>query len=251
MKRSTIASLSLQEVVLVFLTALVVFIGASFLSNFFEESKENTYIFENTGCSVNSILCDENTVEEVNTPVIAQKSGVLEENLRVLFKVESSGKGFENGHIKVRFECHIFNGKGTKHCKDLALPQKEVKCDGFDPIKGYSDEASETNYDAFEKALAIDKDRAICSTSFGIGQIMGFNYKSLGYSSYEEFYDEISKRENQEEIILKFLDANPALKEELKKENPDWNKVASYYNERPDYATLLAQAASEIESGEV
>ena len=82
---------------------------------------------------------------------------------------------------------------------------------------------------AFNDAYKKNPDAAMQSTSIGLGQIMGFYYKKLGYNTVGEMWDDAKKGiEEQIEQMVKFINSNPNLLNALK--NHDWTKVATIYN---------------------
>ena len=69
------------------------------------------------------------------------------------------------------------------------------------------------------------------STSIGLGQIMGFHYKKLGYNTVGEMWDDAKKGiEEQIKQMVKFINSDPNLLNALKEH--DWTKVATIYNGR-------------------
>ncbi|MBB5334678.1 hypothetical protein HNP69_002828 [Chryseobacterium koreense] len=90
------------------------------------------------------------------------------------------------------------------------------------------------------------------STSIGLGQIMGFHYKRLGFASVGAMWDHAKKSlENQVWQICKFIDTDDKLKNAIK--IGDWFTVAKIYNGagflelarkygREPYNTSLAKA---------
>lgn len=112
--------------------------------------------------------------------------------------VESGGKGFSNGKMLIRFEVHVFDmywGKDNEEKFKTYFDYKrssrrhghkfrtEPKGEWEDPHTGQSGE-----WKIFEFARTISEKHAIYSISMGAAQIMGFNYKSIGYSSPQEMF---------------------------------------------------------------
>lgn len=156
----------------------------------------------------------------------------------------------------VRFECHIYNGKRngeeitTDYCSDARedgwfSSDKEVKCT-INSGEVFSRNAEETGREAFEQAYEENSDLAICSSSFGAFQLMGFNANSLGFTGdnkYEKFKEEISTSEGQIKLFFRYLH-NEDLLGEFQKENPNWEIIALRYNggafEQNNYAQDIA-----------
>lgn len=116
--------------------------------------------------------------------------------------VESSGSGFVNEKLIIRFENHIFVGKAGH--SDLFI-WGDKKWQGHKWRKSTADSwkavhtgSQESEYAAFEFALSLNEDAAYQSISMGMGQIMGFNYKAAGYGSAKEMFDDFSKGNEQQ-----------------------------------------------------
>lgn len=142
-----------------------------------------------------------------NNPLKAhcEKKGYNYQLIEAIMTVESNGDGFANypglgNYPKLRFEPHWFNKYETKQPMPFT-----------NNGKGYSSKASETNYVAFKKAMAINKNAAIKATSFGKYQIMGFHYKKLGYTKPEDFLNAMHIPLEQDLNFIKFLEKNKIL----------------------------------------
>lgn len=167
-----------------------------------------------------------NNDELINT--FAKENKIQVSKLKAFIQVESSGKPFySDGHPTVRFECLKFNIQIDE--------SKKVRCN-TDKYK-YGN-AEDTNKEAFLRALQIDKNLAIKTSSFGMGQVMGSNYNMVGYSSEEEFYKAMFSEQNQIKVFFQFIinKNGGVILQELQKENTDWAIVAKNYN-GPGYKT--------------
>ena len=66
------------------------------------------------------------------------------------------------------------------------------------------------------------------SASFGIGQVMGFNYKALGYSTLKQFVDAMHESEaKQLDAMIRFITVNNLKGALIRK---DWAAFAKGYN---------------------
>lgn len=146
--------------------------------------------------------------------------------LKAIIDVESSGSGFyglgnpHEGKCKVRFEPDYFAKFTGLHPFFLprSLDLQEAK-----KIPEF------TGRLAYEKALLHSPASAIKSTSFGLGQIMGFNFSKAGYSSLIEFKDSMEESEyKQLEALISFIVSDEAL---LKaSQDKDFASIARIYN---------------------
>lgn len=141
---------------------------------------------------------------------LATQFGFPYNAVRAFIKVESSGNGFVNGKITIQFEPHIFKRY-----------TKKVINNG---VEGQTQE-----WKAFNEAWKIDPEATMLSTSYGMGQIMGFNHKAAGFSTVGAMLDAFKTGEYQQvKGMLNFIKNNVNLRTAMK--NLDWKKLAYYYN---------------------
>lgn len=160
--------------------------------------------------------------------------------VQAVTKVESRGSGFlASGEPVILFERHWM----YKLLK-AKLGKEPVISDVCNPkAGGYKGGAAE--HTRLAQAVAIDRECALQSASWGLFQIMGFHWKALGFKSVQEFINVQYKSEaGQLDTFVRFLQINPGMLNALR--NKDWAKFASLYN-GPAYATnnydmKLAQA---------
>lgn len=137
--------------------------------------------------------------------------------LAAFIEVESGGKGFDEktGKIIVQFEPVWF--------KRLA-PYTPSGAWSVNKVDVQSKE-----WIAFNDAFSKNANKAMESTSIGLGQIMGFHYKRLGYATVGAMWDDAKKGlERQVWQIAKFIETDKALQMALR--IGDWHKVATIYN---------------------
>lgn len=80
-------------------------------------------------------------------------------------------------------------------------------------------------------AKQIHEDSALMSTSWGQFQIMGENWKDLGYDSVQDFVAQMQASESlQLEAFIRFIEWKPGLLEALKKQ--DWDAVLLFITGR-------------------
>ena len=201
--------------------------------------------------------------------------------LMAMIEVESSGSGFLNaagrryicdsgtghgriqmdvtGFVKTLFEPHIFWRQLTKrnyNCSGL-LTRADVR-DAHGDIsdilyqtwgdRPYGSEANQ--WGRLKRAMRLNHDAALCSASWGLGQIMGLHYAALGYASPTIFSDDQETYGGQIQAMAKFVTAN-GLADELNSHN--WAGFASQYNgsgyKVNNYDGKLAAAYKRIAAG--
>jgi hypothetical protein len=158
----------------------------------------------------------------------AEILGVEVACVKAVTKVESRGSGFlPIGAPVILFERHwMYKLLKAKLGKEPALS------DVVDPkAGGYKGGTAE--HTRLEKAVAIDRECALQSASWGLFQIMGFHWKALGYTSIQAFVNAQYRSEgSQLDTFVKFILINPSMHKALKAK--DWAKFAKLYN-GPDY----------------
>ncbi len=103
--------------------------------------------------------------------------------IKAVNEVESSGQGFSGDKPKILFEGHIF----WRRLKEHGLDPKNHRSGNEDIL--YSSWTrdhyigGEGEHLRLNKAKLIHEDAALESASWGLFQIMGFRWESLGYKS--------------------------------------------------------------------
>jgi hypothetical protein len=164
--------------------------------------------------------------------------------IKAVHEVESAGRGFLNGKVKILFEGHIFWKELVKRQVDprKALPGNEdVLQEKYIPRN--PSYRLDQHY-RLDKAAKINAEAAYSSASYGLFQIMGFHYQKLGFPTAKAFVDFLSVNEaNQMEVFGRFIAANNLIKP-LQSHN--WAKFALGYNgsayKTNKYDTKLAAA---------
>ncbi|MFT4304998.1 MAG: N-acetylmuramidase domain-containing protein, partial [Candidatus Woesearchaeota archaeon] len=158
----------------------------------------------------------------------AFENDIVPAKLFAILNVESSSQPFySDGHPIVRFECRRYNSRVSG--------EEMVPCETtYNQPYGIG---AHTNYEAFKHALTLNRNQALLQTSFGLGQVMGFNYNLVGYSSVEEFYSSMFNENNQALAFLDFIKSNNQIFNELKNENTNWDIIAHFYA-GPGYAQI-------------
>jgi hypothetical protein len=148
--------------------------------------------------------------------------------IKAVTEVESQGAGFlASKRPKILFEAHIFS-RLTYHVFDKTYPDISSKTWNKQFYKG-----NEEEYPRLMKAMAVNRQAALKSASWGMFQIMGFNHEGCGYGSVELFVQAMFESEGKHlRAFCAFLKKSK-LDGHLKTKN--WASFAAGYN-GPAYA---------------
>lgn len=174
-------------------------------------------------------------VLELNDKISLAKSIDIEpEVLLAVIAVEASGSGFDKvtQDIKIQFEPYWYN-----------------YYTGIRVVNGVEGQMKE--WEAFHYALDKNEDAAYMSTSWGLGQIMGFNFKSAGYKSAKDMAVSFKESEfNQLQGMVMHIKSKPKMHQALKVK--DWDTFAYFYNGKDykkfDYANRLKSAYDKVKN---
>jgi len=156
---------------------------------------------------------------------VAQTLSVGAASIWAVLEVETSGCGFlEDRRPTILYERHIFHRLtgGRFDDGDISSPV----CGGYGAFGGHQ-------YDRLNRAIALDSNAALQSASWGLGQIMGENFREAGFASVEDMVSAMSDSEDaQLAAVAAFISARgfaSALRAQ------DWSTFARGYN-GPAYA---------------
>ena len=170
--------------------------------------------------------------------------------LKAFRVVEAKGAGFlPNGKVIILFERHKFyqylaSMKGRAFADSVYRSNPSI----CNPARGgYL--GNEKEYPRIERAIAIHKEAALMSASYGLFQIMGFNYKAAGYNDVHNYVKAMETSEaNQLDAVINFIKKDRGLHQAIL--NRDFNEIARRYNgpayEEHGYHTRLRDAAREF-----
>lgn len=141
----------------------------------------------------------------------AEKFGIEHKILCAVLKVESAGRGFsKDGKIKIQFEPYHFR-KYTNIRIENGVQNQKIE------------------YEAYFKAVDINEEAAMLSTSWGLGQVMGFNHKRAGFKTVQEMVLIFNSSEYyQLGGMLNFIKSNKKMFTALIERK--WDIFAYYYN---------------------
>ena len=164
--------------------------------------------------------------------------------IQAVIDVESSGAGFLlDGRPKVLFESHVFS-RLTGGIYDRSHPMLSTQ----KPMRTlYSME----QYDRLYGALQLDAGSAVQSASWGLMQIMGFNWKACGEKSLHGFLLAMHHNEDAHLALFAEFVAERGLHHDLQRKN--WAAFARGYNgpgyAANDYDSKLARAYARHANG--
>jgi hypothetical protein len=162
-------------------------------------------------------------LDDIDLPRLGKEIGVGEDELHAFIDVETRGSGFDpQGRPRILFERHKF----WKYLPPAKRGKAEKAGLASKTPGGYGKESEQ--YGKLAKAMAIDEEAALLSCSWGLGQIMGFNYKLAGYSTVKDMIQSfMDDEENHLAAAVRFI-KNTGLDDELRAHN--WAAFAKGYN---------------------
>lgn len=154
----------------------------------------------------------------------AQKIGCEPEAVIAVAKVESRGSGFDpEGFPITLFEGHWFhrytNGKFAAANPTISYPKWTKQFYG----KSWKEEKDRLN-----QAIQLDRTSALLSASWGMFQIMGFNFSKCGYKTVQQFVTAMCKSEDEQLSVFTDYIINAGLADELRDKR--WADFARLYN---------------------
>lgn len=154
----------------------------------------------------------------------AQELEVEIATIKAVAEVESKGEPFlPDGRPKVLFEAHHFS-RLTKHIYDITHPRISSRKWNR---KLYTSPQKE--HFRLESAVALDRKAALQSASWGMFQIMGFNYAAAGFPTVQKFVNAMyGGEEKQFAAFVQFIKNNARAHRALQRKK--WSQFAEAYN---------------------
>ena len=114
--------------------------------------------------------------------------------IHAVASIESANKGFNaDGTIIVRFEKHVFLRELKKRKASADLINSARQLTGL-------------RWSTLNKAISLHHEAALCSASFGMFQVMGFNHKACGFDNVFDFVQAMQEgEERQVELFCSFV----------------------------------------------
>jgi hypothetical protein len=168
---------------------------------------------------------------------VEAKLGVRRAAIWAVVTVETRGFGFlPDRRPQILFERHIFR-RETGGFYDASHPNISNPEAG-----GYIGGGNE--YHRLQQAMLLNQEAALKSTSWGIAQIMGFNFGLAGYASVAAMVQDLIQDENRQlDAMANFIKANNLARALAA---PNWAEFARGYNgknyAKNRYDTRLATA---------
>lgn len=165
---------------------------------------------------------------------VAEILGVEPAAIRAIVDIEAGkpNNGFyTEGKPIINFDLVVFRRAAARRGINLA---KHAGSPALLPVnrKKYGGQQA-AQYARLEAAMKIDSVAAIESTFWGMFQLGGFNWKTCGLSSPQEFVDMMSRSEYDQLLLFAALLQNHGMLKYLKAKN--WAAFARFYN-GPSYA---------------
>lgn len=160
---------------------------------------------------------------------LAQAATVLGcrvEMIQAVRTVETGGVGgfLSDGSNRPRILCEARHfGDDTKHVYDAGYPLISTRINNYKLYKGGAAE-----YDRLQTMVALNRTAGLSSTSWGLFQVMGGNWKELKYPSLEDFVARMAASEGEHlQAFVRFCVVN-GLQGALRRE--DCTGFAERYN---------------------
>ena len=190
----------------------------------------------------------EEVSKKLTTEQIKQQAaslGIEVAALRAVIEIECKGSGFnDDGTPVILFERHVMRQRLLLHKKKAIADVMEVKRPDLCSKTSGGYGLYSVQHQKLADAAKFDRFSALESCSWGIGQVMGYHWYSLGYASIQDFVNAMYKDEaSQLEAMCRYIKMNN-LVNALK--NKDWKAFALGYNGKEyaknNYDVKLANA---------
>lgn len=190
------------------------------------------------------------TIEQIQQQ--AEKLGIETAALQAIHEVECRGSGFNPDNTPViLFERHVMRQRLIANKRDfdlrIMLIERPDLCNKSSGAYGlYS-----AQHGRLAAAAEYHRESALESCSWGIGQVMGYHWQSLGYTSLQAFINAMYKDEaSQLDVMCRYINVNN-LVNTLK--SKDWKAFALGYNGKAyaknNYDIKLANAYKKFAEG--
>lgn len=143
--------------------------------------------------------------------------------IKAVTQVESNGAGFlPDGQVKILFEAHEFS-KRTNHKYDETHPHISTPVWNKKLYLG-----GKAEHTRLQQAVKLNREAALMSASWGMFQIMGYNYAECGFKNIQEFINAMHSGEREQ--LLAFVQYIKSRKLVGLLQKKKWDKFAEKYN---------------------
>jgi len=178
-------------------------------------------------------------LDDIDIPRIGSRIGVGEDEIHAFMEVEAGSSGFDSkNRPKMLFEPHIFY-------RNLSGQERLDAIEAGLAYRRWGEEAYPSDsYPRLVEAIEINEDAALMAASWGLGQILGTNYRSAGYNTIQDMIQSfMDDEENHLNAMVSFIIAN-GIDDDIREHR--WEIVARIYNgpayAKHGYHTRLAAA---------
>jgi len=141
--------------------------------------------------------------------------------------VETGSCGFfADRRPSILYEQHIFHRQTNGHFDAVAG-------DISNPNPGNYGPSGSHQYDRLLRAVALDRKAALSSASWGIGQVMGFNFQIAGYADVDSMINAMMESEDKQLLAMASMIEHNKIDAPLRAH--DWTSFARVYN-GPNFA---------------
>jgi len=141
--------------------------------------------------------------------------------LWAVLQIETRGCGyFADRRPAILFERHVFSRRTNRRFDEQAPDISNPRAGGY--ARGPAE------YARLERAQALDEQAALESASWGLGQVMGYHAKDLGYGSVEQFVSRMMASEDEQLAAMATFIQRNGLDKALR--DHDWAAFARGYN---------------------
>lgn len=159
----------------------------------------------------------------------AKTLGVEVATLRSVIEVECKGSGFNADNTPViLFERHVMRQRLITNGKSNIAQNMMIKRPDLCNTSAGNYGLYSAQHGRLNAAAQYDQTSALESASWGLGQVMGYHWKSLGYPSLQSFINAMYKDEaSQLDAMCRYIKVNNLINA---LENKDWKAFARGYN---------------------
>lgn len=157
----------------------------------------------------------------------ALKAGLPPDLLCAIINVESKWKAMSSLGPTIAFNPNVFNAKNlgvmaVNPTYDLSIPDYHERTQIATWKHLYA-----LGVECFNARVSDGLNAIIDSTAFGLGQILGSNYKTAGYGDRIAFYEGMRSPSNQLDALIKHISNSPRLLRAVKL--LDYSSLATLY----------------------